>query len=159
MPASDSATSIPTAAQPITQDAQTLIALLGTLMPLLLRLQSQIPALFPLLEPGNPVPNKSLVEQQAAVTLIQDITADSLRALAAYVETYAGQQAGVEYCVPIVTQAAHCFAAHDYAQTFALVLQTYCMLTAVRAANPQLPPVRGLGAGFAGLTSSETSIH
>jgi hypothetical protein len=159
MPASDSAPSNPTAAQPITQDAQTLIALLGNLMPLLLRLQSQMPAQFPLFEPGNPVPNKSMVEQQAAVTLIQDITADSLRALAAYVETYAGQQTGVEYCVPIVTQAAHCFAAHDYAQTFALILQAYCVLTAVRTANPQLPPVRGLGAGFAGLTSSATSIH
>jgi hypothetical protein len=88
----------------------------------------------------------------AAVTLIQDINADSPRALAAYLETYAAQQAGVEYCVPIVTQAAHCFAAHDYAQPFVLILQAYCVLTAVRAANPQLPPVRGLGASFARLT-------
>jgi hypothetical protein len=159
MSASDSVTSTATAAQPMTQEARTLIALLGSLMPLLLRLQSQIPAQFPLLEPGNPVPNKSMIEQQAAVTLIQDINAYSLRALAAYVETYAGQQAGVEYCVPIVTQAAHCFAVHDYAQTFALILQAYCVLTAVRAANPQLPPVRGLGAGLAGPTSSTTSIH
>jgi len=121
------------------QETQTLIALLGNLMPLLMRLQSQPAPLAP--GYGVTVPNPML-DHQAAVNLVEDITTDSLRTLSAWLEAHAGRQPGVETCVPIVTQAAHCFAARDYAQAFALIWQAYRAIALLRANNPQLPPLR-----------------
>src|SRR5260370_25801982 len=105
-----------TAAQPQPSDIQQLVGLLGNLMPVLLRLQSQ-----PLEQPFQGglanlmVPNPAL-DRQAAENLIGDIIAGSLRALSGYLEVNAGRHAGLESCVAIVTQAAHRFAARDYAE-------------------------------------------
>jgi len=55
----------------------------------------------------------------SAVNLVEDITANLLRMLSGYLETYADQHPGLKCCVPIVTQGARCFAARDYAQTLA----------------------------------------
>src|SRR3982074_1780550 len=105
--------------QPQSPDIQQLVGLLDSLMPLLLRFQSQT-----LEQPFQPVsnvqgnftiPNPAL-DRQAAESLIGDMIADSLRTLSAYLETNAGLYAGLESCVPIVTQAARSFAARDYAQ-------------------------------------------
>jgi hypothetical protein len=90
---------------------------------------------------------------------VEDITADSLRMLSAYLETYAGQHQGLESCVPIVTQAARCFAARDHAQTLGLIWQAYRVITALRAGNPQLPPPRVAGFSGAPVSSSTTIIH
>jgi hypothetical protein len=179
-------------------DTQTVIGLLGSLMPLLLQIQMQSgqqpfqrgpwqqgpfaiqpgfaqsamgPFAGPLAAPGPDQAGLSapfggpfgdlagpnpLLDQQAAVSFVEDITAHSLRALSNYLETYADQYHGLQSCVPIVTQAARSFAARDYAQTFGLIWHAYRLITALRAANPQLPPPRA--AGIAG-TAFSTSTH
>jgi hypothetical protein len=160
MPASNP--SATTASQPPSPDIQQLVGLLGNLMPLLLRLQSQpFPSqTFPSQNfpgqgfepsfqggPGNfAIPNPALanpaLDRQAAENFIGDIIADQLRTLSAYLEANAAQYAGLESCVPIVTQAAHRFAARDYAQAFNLIWLAYRTIETIRAADPRLPPPR-----------------
>jgi hypothetical protein len=145
------------AMQQPTPDIAQVIALLGSLMPLLMRFQSQ--ALGQAFQPGLGgfvVPDPAL-DQQAAVNLVSDITADSLRTLSSYLEAHAGRNAGLEQCIPIVTQAAHSFAARDYAQAFNLIWQAYRVITMIRAADPQLPPLRTAGPSAA--STSTTSVH
>jgi hypothetical protein len=108
---------------------------------------------------GNVAPANPMLDHQAAVNLVEDITANSLRMLSAYLETYAGQHQGLESCVPIVTQAARCFAARDYAQTLGLIWQAYRVIAALRAGNPQLPPPRGLAGASSSPSSASTIIH
>src|SRR6266704_2235335 len=144
----------PSAAQPQSPDIQQLVGLLGNLMPLLLRFQSQAPEQPFQAVPGNfVVPNPAL-DRQAAENLIGDMIAESLRTLSAYLETNAGLHAGLEGCVPNVTQAAHRFAARDYAQAFNLIWLTYRAIETIRAADPRIPPPRAAASDH---TSS--SIH
>ena len=174
-----SASSNPSAAaasQRQSPDIQQLVGLLGSLMPLLLRFQSQglqpqgfqpqdfqpqdfqPQTLEPPFQvgPGNfMVPNPAL-DHQAAVNLVADITADSLRTLSTYLEAHAARHAGLESCVPIVTQAAHRFAARDYAQAFDLIWLAYRAIETIRAADPQVPPVR---AGGQAPSDQASSIH
>jgi len=153
-------------------DIQQLVGLLGNLMPLLLRFQSQTfqpqafqPQAFPFqgLEqpfqgaPGNAVIPNPALDRQAAENLVGDIIAESLRTLSAYLEANAGRHAGVENCVPFVTQAAHRFAARDYAEAFNLIWLAYRAIETIRATDPQLPPLRGSGQVPPDQTSS--SIH
>ena len=92
--------------------------------------------------PGSlPIPNPVL-DRQAAENMIGDMVAESLRALSAFLEANAAQHAGLENCVPIVTQAAHRFAARDYAQAFNLIWLTYRTIETIRAADPRLPLLR-----------------
>jgi hypothetical protein len=151
-----------TTSHPQSPDIQQLVGLLGHLMPLLLRFQSQ--AFQPqVLEqpfqggPGNAVFSNPALDHQAAENLVGDITAGSLRRLSVYLEANAGRHAGLESCVPIVTQAAHRFAARDYAEAFNLIWQAYRAIETIRATDPQLPPLRGGGQAPADQTSS--SIH
>jgi len=151
-----------TASQPPTPDIQQLVALLGNLMPLLLRLQSQVfpqqafpQGAFPsqafpsqAFEPsfqggfGNfAIPNPAL-DRQAAENFIGDIITEQLRTLSAYLEANVGQYAGLQNSVPIVTQAAHRFAARDYAQAFNLIWLAYRAIETARAADPKVPPPR-----------------
>src|SRR6266699_1182726 len=105
-----------TALQPGSPDIQQLVGLLGNLMPLLLRFQSQgfqsqgfqSQGLEQPFQgaPGNALMPNPALDHQAAENLIGDITAGSLRALSAYLEANAGRHAALESCVPIVTQAA-----------------------------------------------------
>jgi hypothetical protein len=125
-------------------DIQQLIALLGGLMPLLLRFQSQT-----VFQPrsgfsGFALPDPAL-DQQAAANLASDITANSLRNLSAYLEVHAGQHAGLENCIPLVTQAARSFAMHNYAQALNLIWEAYRVIAMVRAVDPQLPPLQAGG--------------
>jgi hypothetical protein len=160
-------------------DIGQLVALLGSLMPLLLRFQSQgfpsqgFPSQgFPSqgLEPpfqagpfqvgpfhvglGNVAAPNPALDHQAAADLVGDITADSLRNLSTYLENHAGRHPGLESCVPIVTQAAHSFAARDYAQAFNLIWQAYRVIATIRAGDPQLPPLRAGGQAASDQTSS-----
>lgn len=170
-------------------DTQTVIALLGSLMPLLLQIQwlsreqlsqsslwqggpYQPGFTQPVLQPvpgqpnsgalgdggdfGNLAPANPMLDHQAAVNLVEDITADSLRTLSTYLENYAGQHQGLESCIPMLTHAARCFAARDYGQTLGLIWQVYRVISALRAGNPQLPPLR---AAAAPVTSSSAVIH
>jgi hypothetical protein len=162
MPVSNPSAAAAAASQVHSPDVAQLVALLGSLMPLLLQFQSQAleppfhagpfqlgpfqPGLFQpgLVQPGLGnvlMPNPAL-DHQAAVSLVGDITADSLRNLSAYLEANAGRHAGLENCVPIVTQAARSFAARDHAQAFNLIWLAYRVIATIRAADPQLPPLR-----------------
>lgn len=132
--------------QPSAQETQKLIALLSNLMPLLQRIQSQAfepsspfasPEFF--LQSQNPV-----LDQQAAANLVEDMTADLLGTLSAYLDNHAEQYPALNDCVGLVTQAANCFAARDYAQSFGLIWQAYRLITALRASNPQVPPPRAI---------------
>ncbi len=148
--------------QPQPSDIQQLVGLLGNLMPLLLRFQSQAfqPQAFEPPFQGGPgnvaIPNPAL-DHQAAENLVRDIIAGSLRTLSAYLETNAGRHAGLENCVPIVTQAAQRFAARDYTEAFNLIWLAYHTIETIRATDPQIPPLRGSGQAPADQTSS--SVH
>ena len=167
-----------TASQSPTPDIQQLVGLLGNLMPLLLRLQSQVfpQQVFPqqafqeafasqafpsqAFEPsfqsgfGNfAIPNPAL-DRQAAENFIGDIITEQLRTLSAYLEANAGQYAGLQSSVPIVTQAAHRFAARDYAQAFNLIWLAYRAIEAARLADPKVPPPRA-----ASVDQTLSSVH
>ena len=151
---SDSNPSGATASQPRPADIQQLVALLGNLMPLLMRLQSQ-PFEHPFQTmPGSlPIPTPVL-DRQAAENMIGDMVAESLRSLSAFLAANAAQHAGLENCVPIVTQAAHRFAARDYAQAFNLIWQAYRAIETIRTADPRIPPPRA-----ASSDQTSPSIH
>jgi hypothetical protein len=148
MPASNPTAS--NASQPPTQDLQQLVGLLGNLMPLLLRLQSQAypsQAFDPSLQGGAgfATPNPAL-DRQASENFISDIIAEQLRTFSAYLEANARQYAGLQNCIPIVTEAAHRFVARDYAQAFNLIWLAYRAIETIRAADPRLPPPRAASA-------------
>jgi hypothetical protein len=153
MPASNPTAS--SASQQPTQDLQQLVGLLGNLMPLLLRLQSQAfpqeaypsQAFDPSLQGGAgfAIPNPAL-DRQASENFISDIIAEQLRTFSAYLEANAGQYAGLQNCIPIVTEAAHRFVARDYAQAFNLIWLAYRAIETIRAADPRLPPPRAASA-------------
>jgi hypothetical protein len=132
-------------------DTETLVSLLQNLMPLLLEIQ-RVQPFRPRLEPADFVHN-AMLDHHAAASLVQDITGDCLRTLSSYLETHAGRHAELQGCVGLVTEALYRFAAGDYAQTFALIWQTYRTLAALRAANPELPPLRTLGPSSPPITS------
>jgi hypothetical protein len=150
-------------AQSSAPDTQTIIGLLGSLMPLLLQLQSQYPGHLYFAQPGpvpsdvgsgftNLAPPSVMLDHQAAVEMMEDINACALRTLSTYLESYASQNTGLANAIPLVTQAARSFAARDQAQTFALIWQAYRAITMARAADSQLPPPR-----VGGLNQSSSS--
>jgi hypothetical protein len=142
------------ASQRHSPDIQQLVGLLGNLMPLLLRLQSQTFEQPFQTAPGNfPMPNPAL-DHQAAENMIGDMTAESLRSLSAYLEANAAQHAGLENCVSIVTQAANKFTERDFAQAFNLIYFAYRAIEAARAADPRIPLLRQ-----APLDRTQSSIH
>jgi hypothetical protein len=127
-------------------DVQQLIGLLGNLVPLLVRFQSQPFGQFSL---GNGISQPAL-EHQAAVNFVGDIAALALRNLSTYLESNSSRYASLESCVPIVTQAERSLAVRDYAQAFDLIWQAYRMIVFIRVTDPQIPPLRaGDMAGFA----------
>ena len=163
-----------TASQPPSPDIQQLVGLLGNLMPLLQRLQSQAfpQQAFPqegfasqTFEPpfqggpqgglqgglgnfalANPALANAALDRQAAENFIGGIIAEQLRTLSAYLEANAGQYAGLQNCVPIVTQAAHRFAGRDYAQAFNLLWLAYRGIETIRTGDPRVPPLRAASA-------------
>ncbi len=138
--------------QPPTPDIEQLVGLLSGLMPLLLHFQSQTQQ-QPYQAANFVVPDPAL-DRQAAESLIGDMIAESLRTLSAYLEANAGLYAGLQSCVPMVTQAAHRFAARDYAQAFNLIWLTYRAIETIRAADPRIPPPRA-----AASDQTPSSIH
>lgn len=151
---SDSNPSATGAAQPRASDIQQLVGLLGSLMPLLLRLQGQgfEEPLQPM--PGNLAMPNPVLDRQASENMIGDMITESLRSLSAYLEANAAQHAGLEECVSIVTQAVHRFAARDYAQAFNLIWLAYRNIETVRAADPRIPRLRQ-----ASTDQAQSSIH
>ena len=150
-------------------DTQTLIGLLGGLMPLLLQLQSQYHAQGYSGQPGpspsdvgfgagNLAQPNPMLDYQAAREMVEDINASALRTLSAYLENYAGQRVGLGNCIQLVTQAARCFAMRDQAQTFALIWEAYRGIALARAMDPQIPPLRSAVPGAA-QPSSGSMLH
>jgi len=158
---------------------QQLVGLLGNLMPLLLRFQSQAlqqqglaqqffqpqafqpqafqPQAFEQPFQGGPpnftIPNPAL-DRQAAENFIADIIAEQLRLLSTYLEANATQYAGLESAVSFVTQAAHRFVERDFAQAFNLIWLAHRTIEAIRAADPRVPPPR-----TASFDQTLSSIH
>ena len=159
MPRSDPSSSTATTPQASAQDTQTqtLITLLGSLMPILLRIQSQFEPATQISSTNTALQNP-ILDYQAAVSLAENITADSLRTLSTYLESHTPKHAGLEHAVLLVTHAAHCFAARDFAQAFGLIWQAYRVITALQATNPQLPPLRA-AAAEASLSTPTTLFH
>jgi hypothetical protein len=151
---SDSNPSAATASQPRPSDIQQLVGLLGNLMPLLLRFQSQAVEQPFQTAPGNMLLPNPALDRQAAENMIGDMIAESLRSLSAYLDANAAQHAGLEDCVPVVTQAAHSFAARDYAQAFNLIWLAYRMIETIRAADPRVAPLRQASA-----EQTQSSVH
>jgi hypothetical protein len=158
--------------QPQAPDIQQLVALLGSLMPLLLRFQAQTveqPFQSGQFQPsplqaapfqanlGNFLAPNPALDHQAAMSLVADITADSLRNLSTYLESNVGAHPSLENCVPIVTQAARAFAARDHAQAFNLIWLAYRLIATIRAIDPQIPPLRAGGQAFS--SDPTSSIH
>jgi hypothetical protein len=151
---SDSNPSAATASQPRPSDIQQLVGLLGNLMPLLLRLQSQgVEQPFQTMQGPLPIPN-AVLDRQASENMMGDMIAESLRTLSTYLEANAKQHAFLESCIPIVTQAAHGFAARDYAQAFNLIWMAYRTIEAIRATDPHVPLPRR-----ASTDQPQSSVH
>jgi hypothetical protein len=163
------------AAQPSAPDTQTLIGLLGGLMPLLLQLQSQSlgqarppfhsyagPGSFAQNDPGilfgNVAPPNPSLDHQVAVEMIEDVNAGALRTLSTYLERYANQHAALATCVAIVTQGARCFALRDQARTFALIWEAYRSIAMARVQDQEIPPPRVAGADPSA-SSSASILH
>jgi ectoine hydroxylase-related dioxygenase (phytanoyl-CoA dioxygenase family) len=154
------------ASQPGSPDIQQLVGLLGNLMPLLLRFQSQgfqsqgfqSQGLEQPFQgaPGNALMPNPALDHRAAENLIGDMTAGSLRALSAYLEANAGRHAALESCIPIVTQAAQRFAARDYGEAFNLIWLAYRVIETIRAADQQIPPLRS---GSTPVDQTSSSVH
>lgn len=134
------ATATQSQSQPPNPGTEQLVGLLSSLMPLLLHFQSQTQQQP--YQAGNFVVPDPALDRQAAESLIGDMIAESLRTLSAYLEANAGLYASLQSCVPIVTQAAHRFAARDYAEAFNLIWLTYRAIETIRAADPRIPPPR-----------------
>jgi hypothetical protein len=122
-------------------DFQQLVGLLGDLMPLLLRFQSQVPE-----QPfqgglGRSFLQEPTLDHQAAVSLAEDMIGGLLKKLSGYLDANAGQNSGLNNCTPILTQATQNLAAHNYAQALNLIWMVYRAITAIRAAAPKLPPL------------------
>jgi hypothetical protein len=151
---SDSNPSAATSSQPRPSDIQQLVGLLGNLMPLLLRLQSQgFEQPYQTMQGPLPIPN-AVLDRQASENMMGDMIAESLRSLSAYLEANAAHHAGLDSCIPIVTQAAHSFAARDHAQAFNLIWMAYRTIEAIRAADPRLPLLRR-----APTDQTQSSVH
>jgi hypothetical protein len=146
-------------------DTLALITLLSSLMPLLQRMQSQLGlapqpgawstpgGLMNGMSPGTMSAN-DVADHQAALSFVEDITADSLRNLTTYLDAQAEQHPELGPCVTLVAQAARSSAMRDFNQAFELIWQAYRIIAVVRANNPQLPPLRPKGQA-----SAESAAH
>jgi len=152
MSASNPSAATASQSQPPNPDIEQLVGLLSGLMPLLLHFQSQTQQQP--YQAGNFVVPDPALDRQAAESLIGDMIAESLRTLSAYLEANAGLSAGLQSCGPIVTQAAHRFAARDYAQAFNLIWLMYRAIETIRTADPRIPPPRA-----AASDQTPSSIH
>jgi hypothetical protein len=116
------------------EDSRMLAAVLQDIMPVLARIQTRSPQTV---LPGQF--GQMSAETTAAVALVSDLGADSLRRLTAYLDAHAGKFDGLDSCAPLVAAAARALAARDYAQTFTLIFDIYRTIALLRADDPTLP--------------------
>lgn len=115
------------------EDLRELTAVLQDIMPILDRIQNRSP------QAGALMFGQASVETLAAVALVGDLGADSLRRLTAYLDAHAQNFSGLEQCAPLVAAAARALAARNYAQTFALLFDVYRTITVMRLEDNTLP--------------------
>ena len=116
------------------EEVQLLAAIVAGMVPILGRLPSADPLQSaPAFGP--------MVEQEAALALVQDITAAALRRLAVYLDQHAEAHPGLGAAIGDATRAAQCFAAQDFAAAFGSVWRSYQAIAAARAADSALPPL------------------
>lgn len=116
------------------EDLRELTAVLQDIVPILDRIQTRSPQVGALGLFGH-----ASVETLAAVALVSDLGADSLRRLTAYLDAHADDCPGLEQCAPVVAAAARALAARDYAQAFTLVFDAYRTITMMRLEDNALP--------------------
>jgi hypothetical protein len=116
------------------EDLGDLTAVLADIMPILDRIQNRSPQAGALGLFGH-----ASVETLAAVSLVSDLGADSLRRLTAYLDAHAQNFSGLETCAPVVAAAARALAARDYAQAFTLLFEVYRTITLLRLEDNKLP--------------------
>jgi len=109
-------------------------AVLKDIMPVLTRIQSRAPQTT---SPRSV--SQTPVETTAAVAMVSDLGADSLRRLTAYLDAHAEKFDGLETCAPIVEAAAHAFAAREYERSFTLIFEVYRAIAMLRNDDPKLP--------------------
>ena len=114
------------------EESRVLASVFQDIMPVLARIQMRSPA--PTAGFGQMPP-----ETVAAVALVSDLGADSLRRLTAYLDAHAGKFEGLENCAPLVAAAARALAARDYAQCFTLLFDVYRTIAMLRAEDAGLP--------------------
>ncbi len=129
-------------------DAQALVGLLESLVPLLLRFQSQTSGepfqsgmAFQYYSANAPLQAAAL-DHQAAVTFTEDLLAGSLRNVSTYLNKNSARHPALEQCNNLLAQATQAFIARDYAHAFALLSHIYRVVAALRSLTPDLPPVR-----------------
>jgi hypothetical protein len=116
------------------EDSRMLAAVFQDIMPVLARIQMRSPQAI---LPGSF--GQMSAESTAAVALVSDLGADSLRRLTAYLDVNAERFEGLENCAPLVAAAARALAARDYAQTFTLIFDIYRTIAMLRADDQKLP--------------------
>ena len=116
------------------EDLRMVAAVLQDIMPVLSRIQSRAPQTM---SPGSF--SQMPAETAAAVALVSDMGADSLRRLTAYLDAHAGKFEGLENCAPLVAAAAHALAAREYEQSFTLIFDVYRTIAVLRNDDPKLP--------------------
>jgi hypothetical protein len=118
----------------VQQDLRELTAVLQDIIPTLDRIQNRSPQ-----SAAQGLFAQQSVETLAAVALVSDLGADSLRRLTAYLDGNAENFGGLENLAPIVAAAARSLAARDYAQAFTLLFDVYRNIAVLRLDDPRLP--------------------
>lgn len=116
------------------EDLRALASVLQDIMPVLARIQTRSTQ-----SPGLGFPGQTSVETAAAVALVSDLGADSLRRLTAYLDANAEKFQGLESCAPFVASAARALAARDYAQAFTHLFEVYRIIAVLRSDDPAIP--------------------
>jgi hypothetical protein len=118
----------------VQQDLRELTAVLQDIIPTLDRIQNRSPQ-----SAAQGLFAQQSVETLAAVALVSDLGADSLRRLTAYLDANAENFGGLENLAPVVAAAARSLAARDYAQAFTLLFDVYRNIAVLRLDDPRLP--------------------
>jgi hypothetical protein len=118
-------------------DAQALVGLLESLVPLLLRFQSQTSSepfqsgmAFQYYSANAPLQAAAL-DHQAAVTFTEDLLAGALRNVSTYLNKNSARHPALEQCNGLLAQATQAFIARDYGHAFALLSHIYRVVAAI----------------------------
>lgn len=127
------------------EDLRELTAVLQDIMPILDRIQNRSPQAAAL-----GVYSQTSVETLAAVALVSDLGADSLRRLTAYLDAHCEEFSELENCAPMLAGAARALAARDFAQAFTLLFHVYRAITLARLEDHRLPAPASVPSRLAG---------